>query len=108
MSQPLGRIINRFGKEIFSLDQSLPDAVQQYALTSFAVAGALIGIMFTTPVFVIAVPPLFYFYYRTTKYFLASARELKRLDSISRSPIFANFSETLNGKSALLSWPVSE
>ena len=41
--------------------------------------------------------PLLFLYYRVQKLYRASAREAKRLDSISRSPRFAHFKETLQG-----------
>ena len=32
---------------------------------------------------------------------VAASRQLKRLDGVTRSPIYANFSETLNGVSSI-------
>ena len=41
--------------------------------------------------------PLGVVYLAYQKYYLSSSRELKRLDSISRSPIYAHFQESLGG-----------
>ena len=49
----------------------------------------------------IAVPPLTWFYLRVMVYYLSTSRELKRLDAVSRSPIFAWFSESLSGLSTV-------
>jgi hypothetical protein len=38
---------------------------------------------------------LFYFYYRIAAFYLATSREVKRIESISSSPIYAQFGETL-------------
>ena len=45
--------------------------------------------------------PLGLFYIYTQRYYVSSSRELQRLDSNSRSPIFAHFSETLAGTVAI-------
>lgn len=51
----------------------------------------------STPAFLIVVPPLGAIYLYIQRYYLRASRELKRLDSVSRSPIYAHFQETLGG-----------
>ncbi|KAG6861347.1 hypothetical protein C0995_001326 [Termitomyces sp. Mi166 len=53
------------------------------------------------PPFLVAIIPLGFFYGQVMKYYLATSRELKRLDAVSRSPIFAWFSESLAGLSTI-------
>jgi ABC-type multidrug transport system fused ATPase/permease subunit len=55
----------------------------------------------TTPVFVTLIVPLALTYYWIQRYYLRTSRELKRLDSVSRSPIYAHFQETLGGLSTI-------
>jgi ATP-binding cassette subfamily C (CFTR/MRP) protein 1 len=50
-----------------------------------------------TPAFVVLIVPLSGVYYWVQRYYLRTSRELKRLDSISRSPIYAHFQESLGG-----------
>ena len=50
-----------------------------------------------TPIFVIALVPVIVFYIYSQKYYIKTSRELSRLESTSRSPIYALFSETLDG-----------
>ena len=50
-------------------------------------------ILFVTPWFGVAILPLGFLYFRILNYFRDVSRETKRLDSISRSPVFAHFSE---------------
>jgi ABC-type multidrug transport system fused ATPase/permease subunit len=57
----------------------------------------LILIAASTPVFVALIVPLGVVYLYIQRYYLRTSRELKRLDSISRSPIYAHFQETLGG-----------
>ena len=51
----------------------------------------------STPVFVALILPLSAVYYWVQRYYLRTSRELKRLDSVSRSPIYAHFQESLGG-----------
>lgn len=57
----------------------------------------LILITIGTPVFVVLIIPLAAVYHYIQRYYLRTSRELKRLDSVSRSPIYAHFQETLGG-----------
>jgi ATP-binding cassette subfamily C (CFTR/MRP) protein 1 len=51
----------------------------------------------STPAFIALIIPLSGVYYWVQRYYLRTSRELKRLDSISRSPIYAHFQESLGG-----------
>lgn len=61
----------------------------------------LIVIAIATPWFLLLVVPLLFVYLSYQKYYLRTSRELKRLDSVSKSPIFAHFQETLGGISTI-------
>jgi ATP-binding cassette subfamily C (CFTR/MRP) protein 1 len=51
----------------------------------------------STPASIALIIPLFGVYYWVQRYYLRTSRELKRLDSVSRSPIYAHFQESLGG-----------
>ena len=65
----------------------------------------VIGIIFVissvTPYFTLCLVPMIIFYLRQQMYFTRTYRELKRLDSVSRSPLYALLSETLDGVSTI-------
>ena len=54
-----------------------------------------------TPYTLLAFVPVFYSFYYTQRYFQASAREIKRLDAVTRSPVIAHFSECLYGLTSI-------
>ena len=54
-------------------------------------------IIYATPFFAVPLLPLLVMYYYIQLYYRRTSREIKRLDSIARSPLYAHFSETLSG-----------
>ena len=94
---PLGRILNRFSQDQYMIDEGLPDSFSSVLNTFFSVVSTIVVIGFVTPWFLLLVVPLVLVYVFTQRFYVASSRELKRLESMSKSPIYAHFSETLNG-----------
>jgi len=94
---PLGRIINRFSKDIYTIDESLVSTMRSFLATISNVIGVVIVISSVTPFFTLGLIPMIIFYLRQQMYFTRTYRELKRLDSVSRSPLYALLSETLDG-----------
>ncbi|EEC47522.1 predicted protein [Phaeodactylum tricornutum CCAP 1055/1] len=98
---PVGRILSRFSKDMYSIDVELSDYFDFFLFTSLTVVVSLGTIMFVTPWFGVAILPLGLVYFRVLNYFRNVSRETKRLESISRSPVYAHFSETLGGLSTI-------
>ncbi|KAL1943159.1 hypothetical protein VTO73DRAFT_4830 [Trametes versicolor] len=98
---PTGRILNLFSRDTYVVDMILARVIQNSVRTLCVTAMIVVVIGYSFPLFLIAVPPLTWFYARVMIYYLSTSRELKRLDAVSRSPIFAWFSESLNGLSTI-------
>ncbi|RKP02372.1 hypothetical protein CXG81DRAFT_10852 [Caulochytrium protostelioides] len=98
---PLGRVLNRFTRDQYTIDETLPRCFSSFCNTCFQVATVVVINCYNTPFFLFAVIPLAYVYLRIQKYYLSSSRELKRLDATTRSPLYAHFQETLGGTSSI-------
>ncbi|KAF6761448.1 metal resistance protein YCF1 [Ephemerocybe angulata] len=98
---PTGRILNLFSRDTYVVDQILARVIQGLCRTLAVCLSILVVIGVSFPPFLLVVFPLGWFYLRVMKYYLATSRELKRLDAVSRSPIFAWFSESLAGLSTI-------
>ena len=58
---------------------------------------SLVVIVAVLPWFLVALVPIMAFFYLCTIYFRRAVRQLKRLDSVTRSPLFAHFGSTMSG-----------
>ncbi|GAB5588211.1 hypothetical protein Unana1_03111 [Umbelopsis nana] len=94
---PLGRIINRFSKDQHTVDEGLPRTFSAYFRVLFSVISTVCVISYSTPPFMFLIVPLIFVYMAIQRYYLQTSRELKRLDSVSKSPIYSFFQQTLSG-----------
>uniref|UniRef100_A0A8D0DC52 ABC-type glutathione-S-conjugate transporter n=1 Tax=Sander lucioperca TaxID=283035 RepID=A0A8D0DC52_SANLU len=98
---PIGRIINRFSKDIYVIDEALPATVLMFLATFFVSLSTMIVIIASTPIFAVVIAPLAFIYVFVQRFYVATSRQLKRLESVSRSPIYSHFSETVTGCSVI-------
>ncbi|KAI8801573.1 P-loop containing nucleoside triphosphate hydrolase protein [Cladochytrium replicatum] len=95
---PLGRVLNRFSRDVDTLDNTLPDALRVFVLTFATVLGTF-GIVAaaTTGWFLIALVPMIAGYAWVQRIYRATSRELKRMDALLRSPLYAHIAESIDG-----------
>ncbi|GLT67384.1 hypothetical protein SLA2020_396980 [Shorea laevis] len=100
-TNPLGRIINRFAKDLGDIDRSVAISINMFLgqVSQLFSTFVLIGIVSTMSLW--AIMPLLLLFYAAYLYYQSTSREVKRLDSISRSPVYAQFGEALNGLSTI-------
>lgn len=94
---PIGRIVNRFSKDIYTLDEELGANLRSYLSTLSSTMTTIITISVVSPLFLIFLAPMVIFYLKQQNFFNKTYRELKRMDSVARSPIYALLGETLDG-----------
>ncbi|XP_062319103.1 canalicular multispecific organic anion transporter 1 isoform X2 [Osmerus eperlanus] len=98
---PSGRVVNRFAKDMFTVDEAIPNSFRSWILCLLGVVGTLFVICLATPFFTIVIIPLAVVYYFVQRFYVATSRQLRRLDSVSRSPIYSHFGETVSGLSVI-------
>ncbi|KAH7002019.1 P-loop containing nucleoside triphosphate hydrolase protein [Ilyonectria destructans] len=98
---PAGRILNRFSSDIYRVDEVLARTFNMLFVNAARSGFTLAVISVSTPPFVALIIPLGLTYYWIQRYYLRTSRELKRLDSVTRSPIYAHFQESLGGISTI-------
>ncbi|XP_057563438.1 ATP-binding cassette sub-family C member 4-like [Hippopotamus amphibius kiboko] len=94
---PIGRILNRFSKDIGHMDDLLPLTFQDFIQTFLLVIG-VVGVMVAViPWIVIPVIPLGIIFFVLRRYFLETSRAVKRLECATRSPVFSHFASSFQG-----------
>ncbi|KAJ5958252.1 uncharacterized protein N7479_005402 [Penicillium vulpinum] len=96
-STPLGQLMNRFSKDIESVDQEVAPVAIGMLHSLASVIMIVILISWITPGFLIAGVFITLVYTALGAVYLNSSRDLKRLESVQRSPLYQQFGETLNG-----------
>ncbi|XP_071638108.1 multidrug resistance-associated protein 1 isoform X5 [Temnothorax longispinosus] len=105
---PSGRILNRFGKDIDIIDNVLPPSIRAWLFCLASVIATLVVISYSTPIFVVVILPIGAIYYFIQRFYVATSRQLKRLESVSRSPIYSHFSESVTGAQIIRAYGVQE
>ncbi|MED6282695.1 Canalicular multispecific organic anion transporter 2 [Characodon lateralis] len=100
-STPTGRLLNRFSKDVDAIDSHIPDNIDIWMRTFWYTLNVLLICSALTPMFLIVIAPLMVFYWWVQRFYVATSRQLKRLESVSRSPIYSHFSETITGSSVI-------
>ncbi|GME74020.1 unnamed protein product [Ambrosiozyma monospora] len=100
-STPVGRITNRFSKDIGSLDQQISSQLNFFFHVLCNSVTIILVISVITPSFILFGVLIAGVYHLIGTYYLTLSRDLKRFTSISRSPIYQHFTETLTGVSTI-------
>uniref|UniRef100_A0A8D8PRR9 Multidrug resistance-associated protein 5 n=2 Tax=Cacopsylla melanoneura TaxID=428564 RepID=A0A8D8PRR9_9HEMI len=94
---PSGRIQNYFTKDMYDVDSRLPYSLESSIQNMWSMVFAFLMICFVFPWFLLPLLVITTVYHVVSKVFRIAVRELKRLENVSRSPIFSNVSTTVSG-----------
>jgi len=94
---PLGQLMNRFSKDLEAVDQEVAPVAIGIVGCALSILVTVILISAITPGFLAAAIIISIIYFLIGRFYLRSSRDLKRLESVQRSPLFQQFGETLTG-----------
>ena len=96
-TNPVGRILNRFSKDVGFMDDLLPGqflfAIQ---LCLYFFTATILSAVVNVWLFITCAPLTVLFMY-LTKYYLRSSREIRRLEAITCSPVYSLIADTVAG-----------
>ncbi|XP_020536049.1 ABC transporter C family member 2 isoform X2 [Jatropha curcas] len=100
-TNPTGRIINRFAKDLGEIDRNVASFSNMFLNQVWQLLSTFVLIGIVSTISLWAIMPLLILFYVAYLYYQNTSREVKRLDSITRSPVYAQFGEALNGLSSI-------
>ncbi len=98
---PTGRILNRFSSDLYTVDDSLPFILNILLAQIVGVVGPIIVCAYAVPWIVLVLVPLAFILHDVQARYRPASRDLKRIGSVSLSPIYAHFTDTLSGLSTI-------
>ncbi|KAK7067583.1 Canalicular multispecific organic anion transporter 1, partial [Halocaridina rubra] len=100
-TNPTGRLINRFSKDVDTLDNVLPWTLRSWLMCFYTVLATFAAILYATYIFIVVIIPTMVIYYFVQVLYVSTSRQLKRIESVSRSPIYSHFQESIQGATTI-------
>uniref|UniRef100_A0A182VRM2 Uncharacterized protein n=1 Tax=Anopheles minimus TaxID=112268 RepID=A0A182VRM2_9DIPT len=107
-TNPSGRILNRFSKDMGAMDDMLPKSILDATQTLLMFIGAMMVVVFVQPFFMVPIVLLFVALLAARRVYLRTSQNTRRLEGITRSPIFTHIAATLNGLPTIRSYGVQQ
>lgn len=105
---PLGRILNRFSSDTYTIDDSLPFILNILLAQLFALLGSICISLYALPWLGLIIAPLCPIYLDIQSKYRNASRDVKRLSSNALSPLYAHFTETLQGLTTIRAMRASQ
>lgn len=94
---PSGRILNRFSKDIGTIDELLPKIMLEALQMTSVVVAIFVMVIILNRWMIIPIIIQIILFYLWTKFYLKTAQSVKRLEGVTKSPLFSHINATLNG-----------
>ena len=105
---PVGRILNRFAQDLGRVDAKLPDSTEETITTVSVFLGVVVIGLWSNWFSIILILPMLVGLYYLRAFYLKTAREVKRFDSIMRSPVYHHVAQTIQGRQTINAFQLDE
>uniref|UniRef100_M4BWY0 Uncharacterized protein n=1 Tax=Hyaloperonospora arabidopsidis (strain Emoy2) TaxID=559515 RepID=M4BWY0_HYAAE len=96
-SNPIGRIVNRYGDDMSAVDFEIPFAFGGFLAMLFSTACQLAAAVYTINFLGVLILPLVWLYVTIAQFYLAPSREIARLWKVSTSPVLSHVTQSEEG-----------
>lgn len=103
---PTGRILNRFSKDIDTVDVTIRFNVRILSIIVIRTVVSLILISIGSPFSIIPLIPIVCLYILFQIFYVSTSRQLKRIESATKSPVYSHFSETILGRQSIRAFKI--
>ena len=100
-TNPAGRILNRFSKDLGQTDEFLPLTMDDTVTIFLTVIGSFTLSIWANWLSAVLAVPMIAFLVWLRSYYLKTAREIKRLDGVLRSPVYNHVGSTVLGRTSI-------
>ncbi|XP_046412545.1 ATP-binding cassette sub-family C member 4 isoform X1 [Neodiprion fabricii] len=107
-TNPSGRILNRFSKDMGAIDEILPRVMIESLQVYLVMSGILIQVVIINWWMIFAIIVMGFLYWLIQQIYVSSARDIKRLEGVTKSPVFSHVSASLSGLATIRSSGVEE
>ncbi|KNE65539.1 hypothetical protein AMAG_11152 [Allomyces macrogynus ATCC 38327] len=94
---PAGRILNRMGKDMALTDETLPEAFTEVMRLWMFVVMVVVLVTLAVPWILLALVPVVVGFFLLRRRYVAANRPVRRLEALSRSPVYAHVVSTVEG-----------
>ncbi|KAL4236836.1 hypothetical protein ACF0H5_005222 [Mactra antiquata] len=98
---PIGRLLNRFSSDVDTMDNKLPESYRVFINMLMSTVAAVFIMVICTPIFIVVVVPTILIIVAISYFYLPTTRKMRRIEAVTRSPIYNHLSETLTGSAVI-------
>ncbi|KAK6195727.1 hypothetical protein SNE40_001092 [Patella caerulea] len=107
-TNPVGRILNRFSKDVGHMDDLLPVTFFDFIQCFLLILGIILVAGIVNPWVFIPTVPLCGLFLLVRRYYIQTSRSVKRLEGTTRSPVFSHLSASLQGLHTIRAFNMEE